>query len=211
MTTEKKASELVRSHVGPPDATEESSDAEARQSGAFARKTLYRPGLGIVLPLVLAAMAFVIFGQSQGSLADAVHSSRVAQERLPDPAPALSDRTDCDEIGSSDLRLPSEGLWFQSNCLTIPELPLMASTTNCNRTSLNASEFIEVSPGLHVFRQTESSRAYLWYATSEVCFDLVSDRVVTAICTDQAVSFSWETSVCSENGGVLAWVNGRSN
>ena len=131
-----------------------------------------------------------------------------AGSQLPE-IPQLSDRADCREIGRSDLRSPAEGLWFESNCVVLPEPPLVANVTNCNRTWLDPMEFAQVSPGLYVSRQTPSSPAYLWYASSETCFDLVSGRIVAAVCADQTVSFSWNKNVCSDHGGVLAWVNGR--
>jgi len=93
--------------------------------------------------------------------------------------------------------------------LTIPVSPLLADTPNCNRTSLDPAEFTLVAPGLYVFQQTPASLAYLWYASSETCFELVSSRVVTAVCADQTVSFNWKASACSVHGGVLAGVNAR--
>ena len=196
----------------PSASSEERSTAEAVRFGALshATKTPYLLlWFGGFVSVVFGLMILVVIANSEGSPTEGVLSSTLAVGQLPDLTPALADRTNCAEIGRSDLQSPSEGLWFQSNCLAIPELPLTALTTNCNRTFLDRAEFIEVSPGLHVFRQSQASRAYLWYASSDACFDLVSTRVVTAICTDRTVSFDWKTSVCSANGGVLAWVNGR--
>lgn len=164
---------------------------------------------GGFIPVVLVAVAFLVVANSQVRHPVGIRPAALAAEQLTEFSPALDDRASCAEIGSSDLRSPSEGLWFQSNCAPIPEPPLIASTTNCNRTSLDPGEFTEVSPGLYVFRQTWASAAYLWYASSETCFDLVSARVVTAVCADQAVSFNRDASACSAHGGTLAWVNGR--
>jgi hypothetical protein len=160
--------------------------------------------------VVLAVLIFVVLAKSAGRLPVAIGPPAFAAEQLAESSPAPADRTSCSEIGRSDLQLPSEGLWYQSNCIAIPELPLRASTTTCNKTSLNAAEFTKVSSVLYVFRQSAALPAYLWYSSSETCFDLVSARVVTAVCADQAVTFQWNArSACSGRGGVLAWVNGR--
>jgi hypothetical protein len=118
------------------------------------------------------------------------------------------DRTDCGRFGSSDLRSPQEGLWFQANCTGVPDSPAAGNEATCNRTALDPAEFRLIAPGLYVFQQTTASRAYVWYASGEGCFNLVSARVVTVVCADQTVSFSWGKGVCSERGGVLARVNG---
>jgi hypothetical protein len=126
----------------------------------------------------------------------AVHSS-----------PVLPDRTACLDIGTSDLRSPREGLWFQDNCLPEAEGPL-AGTAPCNRSTFDTPEFDQVTSDLHVFRQSPSSFGYLWYAGAEACIDLVSARIVTAVCVDMTVSFRWVADPCAARGGVLTWVNG---
>ena len=118
------------------------------------------------------------------------------------------DRVSCDEFGLSDLRSPAEGVWYQSNCVALP-LSLAANVTTCNRTSMDEADFTPVAPGLFVTHGGSTSAAYLWYASSESCFDLVSTRAVTAVCTDDTVTFGWTSSVCDAHGGVLAWVNGH--
>ena len=86
----------------------------------------------------------------------------------------------------------------------------MATVTDCNRTWLDPVDFGYIAPKLYVFRQTAASDASLWYASSEICFDLVSTRMVTGVCSDQAVSFNWNIKAgCSSHGGILARVNGR--
>jgi hypothetical protein len=161
---------------------------------------------GFIVALVV--LAFVVANAS-GRLPVGVPPPVLAAEQLTEFPRTPVNGTSCEEIGSSDLRSPLEGLWFQSNCIVRPEAPLGAASTSCNRTSLDSAEFREVSPGLYIFRQTPSSHAYLWHSSSETCFDLVSAKVVTAVCADQTVTFNWKTSACSSHGGVLAWVNGR--
>ena len=160
------------------------------------------------MSVVLIVVALVVVASSQRQLTG-VNPPALAAAQLTELPAALANRTSCAEIARSDLRSPPEGLWFESNCLLVPEPPLVANVTNCNRTSLDPTEFTSVAPGLFVTRQTPSSPAYLWYASSETCFDLVSARIVTAVCADQTVSFRWGTGACIAHGGVLAWVNGR--
>ena len=158
--------------------------------------------------IVLAVGTLVLVASLNGWLQPGSSPPAVALEQLAE-IPQLADRANCAEIGSSDLRSPAEGHWFQNNCVQIPTSSLITTTAGCGRESLDPVEFTEVSPGLFVFRQTQGSPAYLWYASSETCFDLVSARVVTAVCANQTVSFDWNASACSVHGGVLAWVNGR--
>ena len=173
-----------------------------------AREEPYLFWFGGFTSIVLVVVAFVVVASSQVRLPFGVRPPAVA-EQVTESSPALA-RTSCAEIGSSDLRSPPEGLWFESNCISPPAPALITNVTNCNRTSLDPAEFTPVAPGLYVTRQTQVSTAYLWYSSSETCFDLVSARVVTAVCADQAVSFEWnKRSACSGHGGVLAWVNGR--
>jgi hypothetical protein len=160
------------------------------------------------MAVVVVVVALVVVANSNGWLPVGVGPPAFAAEQLREFPPALADRTSCAEVESSDLRSPAEGLWYQSNCIPVPEAALVATSTSCNRTSLPAGEFTEVSPGLYVFRQTRTAAAYLWYSTSDACFDLVSARVVTAVCADRTVTFSWKASACSAHGGVVAWVNG---
>jgi hypothetical protein len=80
---------------------------------------------------------------------------------------------------------------------------------SCRRTSTDVPEFTQISPDLYVFRQGQGSAAFLWHASAAGCLDLVSSQVVTAICTDRAISFDWdESSSCASHGGVFTWVNG---
>ena len=165
---------------------------------------------GGFIPVVLVLVAFVIIANPQGWLPAGAGPLALGAGQLAELSPALANRTSCAEIGNSDLRSPSEGVWVQGNCFPIAELPLIASTTSCNRRSLDSGELTVIAPGLYIYRQALGSPAYLWYSSSETCFDLVSARVVTAVCADQAVTFQWNArSACSGHGGVLAWVNGR--
>jgi hypothetical protein len=121
-----------------------------------------------------------------------------------------ADRTDCASIGTSDLLSPLEGVWYQTHCLPASAFPQGVATTSCNRASLAAIDFPQVAPGLFTFRQTESSIAYLWYATSPNCLDLVSGRVVMAVCVDQAISFQSDRRLsCAGHGGLLVRINGN--
>jgi hypothetical protein len=162
---------------------------------------------GMSLVLLVAALFVALNRQAPLALGAPLDPS--AAEGLVEVTRALPDRTSCTEIGRSDLRSPAEGLWVQRNCVAPAQLPSTASVTVCNRTSLDPGEFTEVAPGLHVFRHPSAGQLYLWYASAEGCFDLVSDRVVTAVCRDQSVTFSWSASACSAHGGVLALVNGH--
>lgn len=159
--------------------------------------------------VLLVVGALAVTANSQGWLSLGLRPPAFAAELLTEFSPALADRTSCAEMGSSDLRSPPEGVWYQANCVPAFALPLIAPITSCNRTSLDLAEFTEVSPGLYVFRQAGATSAYLWFASSGGCFDLVSTRVVSAVCADQTVSFSWSKRACSSHGGVLTWVNGR--
>lgn len=161
------------------------------------------------LSVVLVVVALVIAMNREAPLALGAPLGASAAGRSAEVSPALPNRTSCTEIGRSDLRSPSEGLWVQRNCAAASQVPLTPSVTSCNRTSLDPREFTEVAPGLHVFRHPSAGQSYLWYASSEACFDLVSDRVVTAVCSDHTVTFSWSASPCSGHGGVLALVNGH--
>ncbi len=203
--------QLLRSRTRLLDSIEDRSRDEAVRLGGptAARDEPYLLWLGVLLAVVLV-VGFVLFASSGGRSPTSVALAAPGVEGSRELTPAPAGRTSCEAIGSSDLRVPTEGVWFQSNCVPILEGPLVASTTSCNRTSLTAGEFTAVSDGLYVYRRAPAATAYLWYASSEACFDLVSARVVTAVCVDQAVSFAWDArSACSRHGGVLAWVNGR--
>jgi hypothetical protein len=161
-------------------------------------------------------VVLVVAGVLWSSGSDAGLTARVlpitaSAEQSTDGLQSLLNRSSCAEVGASDLQLPSEGLWFQSNCLAPSQPALVAPmATTCNRTSLDPAEFTGVSPDLYVYRQARASTAYLWYASSEACFDLVSTRSVTAVCADYFVSFQWNARLaCSGHGGVLALVNGH--
>jgi hypothetical protein len=121
-----------------------------------------------------------------------------------------ADRTSCAAIGTSDLLSPTEGVWYQTHCLPASAFPQGVATTSCNRPTVAAIEFRQVAPGLFVFRQSESSPAYLWYATTPNCLDLVSGRVVTAVCVDRAISFQSDLRLsCLSHGGILVRINGN--
>jgi hypothetical protein len=210
--TEKKMVEPRQISARVLESVEERAAGEAKRFGALngGRQEPYLKWAGGFICIVLAAVALAVIANSTGWLSFGNRPTALAAEQATAFLPARANRASCAEIGSSDLRLPAEGLWFQSNCVAVPELPFTALTTSCNRTRLGAAEFTEVSPRLFIFRQTLSSTAYLWYSSSESCFDLVSARVVTAVCADQAVTFQWNgRSACSSHGGVLAMVNGR--
>jgi len=173
-----------------------------------ARREPYLVWCGGFICIVLTFAALAGIASSSGWLQLGGSQPAIAADRLTDfPQPA--DRANCAEIGSSDLRSPPEGLWFQANCVAIAESPLMANTASCNRTSLDPAEFTEVASGLYVSRRTPASPGFLWYASAASCFNLVSAGVVTAVCADQTVTFNREANACSDHGGVLAWVNGR--
>jgi len=124
-------------------------------------------------------------------------------------APSPNGRTDCTAIGISDLRSAAEGVWYQSNCTATVGTQANEVSTKCNRTVLDRS-FTPIAPSLFVSRLTPGSLGFLWYASADACFDLVSTRVVTAVCNDQTVSFRQGAhSGCDAHGGVLAWVNAR--
>jgi hypothetical protein len=205
-----KMVESPRTGGRPLESMEERARAEARRFGALpgGRQEPYLLWLGGFICVVLVAVvAFAASPHLFGRLE--VGGPAAAAAAVDSRQFVSADRVTCAEIGGSDLRSPSEGLWFQSSCVPGLDPPLLPFATNCNRTSLNDG-FTLVAPGLYVFRQKQSAPAYLWYGSSETCFDLVSDKVVTAVCADEAVSFKWNArSACSDHGGVLVWVNGR--
>ena len=207
--TEKNGQAIERSSAAPFHGRRSRTEVIRFEELTGARREPYLVWFGGFICIVLAVAELAVIASSNGWLQLGRSPPAVAAEQLTEFSPAVANRTSCAEIGSSDLRSPLEGLWFQHNCLTIPVSPLLADTPNCNRTSLDPAEFTLVAPGLYVFQQTPASLAYLWYASSETCFELVSSRVVTAVCADQTVSFNWKASACSVHGGVLAGVNAR--
>jgi hypothetical protein len=158
--------------------------------------------------LIMGVVALIVLASSSGWLQPGKSLQVVAAEALSESSPGLADRTTCAEFGSSDLRSPSEGVWFQGNCVGV-QASLAANSAPCNRTLLDPAEFTLVAPGLYVYRQSLGSRAYLWSSKSDTCFSLVSGRVVTVVCADLTVSFQWIDDACSPHGGVLAAVNAR--
>jgi hypothetical protein len=142
----------------------------------------------------------------------AVVSEAKPVARPPDTGASVTraDRTNCAQIGNSDLHSPLEGIWYQTNCLRASQFPQGVATTSCNRPSLAAAEFRMVAPGLFIYRQTASSPAYLWYATTPNCLDLVSGRVITGVCVNRVISFQSDLrAACSPHGGVLLQINGN--
>jgi hypothetical protein len=164
--------------------------------------------IGGLICAIWAVAALAVIGSSSGWLQSGGSLPVAEAEQSTEPQ-ALANRTSCAEFGGSDLRSPAEGVWFQRNCTARSASLQERSTAECNRTALDPAEFRLVAPGLYVFTQGPASRAYLWYSSSESCFDLVSARVVTVVCTDQTVSFDWSAGACSAHGGVLASVNAR--
>ena len=138
--------QLLRSRARPPDSIEERSRAEAVRFGATSgvREEPYLLWFGGFISVVLVVVAFVVVANSQGRLPVGVRPPAFAAEQLTEFSPALTHRTSCAEIGSSDLRSPSEGLWFQSNCMAVAPVPLVATSTSCNRTWLDPTEFASV-------------------------------------------------------------------
>jgi hypothetical protein len=190
-----------------PDDTDESEEDWEAESGLFSSFTRpYLFALGGLISLALIAVMFVATGPPlQGLLASFGPPAMAANE--PGPSSPAVDRSSCLEIGSSDLRSPAEGLWFQANCAAgVSERSPTSGA--CNRNALDPVGFTEISPGLHIFRQSWASSGYLWYAGSDGCFSLVSSRIVTVVCVDLTVSFKWDAGACSSHGGVLTWVNG---
>jgi hypothetical protein len=208
--TEKKIVEPSRSRGRPLASMDERAKAEARQFGALpgGRGEPYLLWLGGFMCVLLAVVVLAAIASSYGLLQLGRSLPAVAAEQSSE-SPHVAGRSNCAEIGGSDLRSPSEGLWFQSSCITTVEPPLLPFITKCNRTSLDDG-FTLLAPGLYVFRSPQSAAAFLWYGSAETCFDLVSEKIVTAVCADRAVSFKWNArSACSVHGGVLAMVNGR--
>ena len=107
------------------------------------REEPYLTWVGI-LAVVLGMIALVLVANLPGQLSIGVQSAAGAAGPLAESSSALASRTSCAEIGSSDLRSPSEGVWFQDNCLSVPGAPLLAPDTSCNRTSLDPAEFREI-------------------------------------------------------------------
>src|SRR3990172_1245451 len=121
----------LSSRVRPPESIEERSRAEAVRFGApsGAHEEPYLFWLGGFTSIVLVVVAFLAVANSQGRLPFGVRPLAVAAEQVTEVSSALANRTSCVEIGSSDLRSPSEGLWFESNCKSPPAPALIANVT----------------------------------------------------------------------------------
>ena len=169
----------------------------------------YLAWFGGLACLVFMATLVAVLAITNGWLHAGPSVPAVAAEPLTQSTPAVTNTTTCDELAQSEPRSPAELLWFHDNCTSLPGSLLLADTGKCNRKALDPSEFTLVAPELYVFRQTPGSRAYVWYSSSDTCFDLASGRVVAAICGDRTMVFTEGESACSPHGGVLAWVNGR--
>jgi len=163
---------------------------------------------GGVLSVVILVVAFAILANPLGWLNVGQTAPALATGRGTTP-PTVGLRTTCAEFHSGgELLSPEEGVWFQGHCVSNVSL-VDGVAPSCRRTSTDAPEFTQVSADLYVFQQGQGSAAFLWHASAERCLDLVSSQIVTAICADRAVTFSWdERSACSSHGGVIAWVNG---
>jgi hypothetical protein len=162
---------------------------------------------GGIAVIVLGVLFVAAAAQLNGWLKPVKALPVAAAAGLIDDSPGSVNRTSCAEFGTSDLGSPAEGVWFQANCTGSPAASLEGSRGECNRTSLDPSKFAMIAPGLYVFNGPPASRAFLWYASAENCFSLVSGRVVTVVCADQTVSFRWSDGACAVHGGVLARVN----
>ena len=185
--------------------------AEARRFGALngGRPEPYLKWFGGFICVLLAVVVLAAIAHTYRSTGAGIPPTNAGATGLAPYPQAVADRRSCAEIGGSDLRSPAEGVWFQASCLASREPSLTALITDCNRVALD-DRFALVAPGLYVFRPTQSSGAFLWYARSATCLDLVSTRAVTAVCVDQTVSFNWNArAACATHGDVLAWVNGR--
>jgi hypothetical protein len=164
--------------------------------------------IGALTCVVFTVIAMTVIAITGGWLPPGGSTPAIAAAPSTEFSPVLPDRTECAEFGSSDLRSPAEGVWYQANCAgtTAPE---RVGSAECNRTSLDPVNFRQVAPGLFVYSRTPTSPAYLWYASSDTCYHLVSAKVVTVVCADETVSFNWNDDACSAHGGVLAKVNAR--
>jgi hypothetical protein len=117
-------------------------------------------------------------------------------------------RTNCDAINNSDLHSPAEGVWAQAHCSS-GTASQQINPSGCNRTDLEAPGFAHLDGDLYTYRRSAGSTVFLWYGSAADCFNPVSDRVATAVCRDQTVSFAWDmNAACGTHGGVLARVNG---
>lgn len=163
---------------------------------------------GGVLVVVLLVVAFAILANPMGWLNVGLPTPALATEQGTTPS-TVGLRTTCAEFPSGgDLLSPEEGVWFQGHCISKVSL-VDGVAPSCRRTSTDAPEFTQISADLYVFQQGQGSAGFLWHASDAACFDLVSSQIVTAICADRTVSFSWDgRSACASHGGVFAWVNG---
>ena len=161
-----------------PRSSEDPSRIEDARFGALSHrggwpKLRSFPAFMFAFSTLVLAVAFALFTNSlRWPSAD---RSTVAAERPDASSAAQASRLTCAEIGTSDLRSPAEGLWFQESCLVAANLT-PAATTACNRTVLDEAEFVRLSEGLFVFRQKTASTAYLWYSGTPDCFNLVDSE-----------------------------------
>jgi hypothetical protein len=195
--------------LGAREAGEQPSDE--RWASESRLSTPQEPGLicfGGVLAVVIGVVAFAILANPLGWLNVGPPAAAMATEQG-DALQTAGMRTTCAEfVNNGELQSPEEGVWYQGHCVSTVSL-VDGVAPSCRRTSANAPEFTQVAQDLYVFRQGQGSAAFLWHASAEACLDLVSSQIVTAVCADRAVTFSWdERSACSSHGGVIAWVNG---
>lgn len=193
-----------KSPAHPSSSRQPIAVAEADQSNQSPRKLVRVAVLVGIVAVVLASLAAI---ESGGVFQSERPQTASADVQVVEIKAAQTARTNCADIGFSDLRSPAEGVWFQTNCSPSVSTSSNQVSTACNRTSMDKS-FTPIGPGLFVSRLNPGAEGFLWYASADACFDLVSVRVVTAVCVDQRVSFnSGRTGGCSGHGGVLAWVN----
>ena len=163
---------------------------------------------GGVLALVIGVVTFAILANPLGWLNVGLPTPALATEQGT-AASTVGLRTTCAEfVVGGELQSPEEGVWFQGHCVSSVSL-VDGVAPACRRTSTDAPEFTQIAPDLYVFQQGQGSVAFVWHASADRCFDLVSSQVVTAICANRAISFDWdESSTCASHGGVVTWVNG---
>lgn len=170
--------------------------------------------LASVMLLVLAGALTAARGSPAWSASEAVAEGGTGPGHIEHGGGSVTPRrqpprTDCAAIAGTDLRSPEEGLWYERNCATLSAHQPASTVTTCNRTEMKPDEFREIGPGLFIYRGDRSDHAYLWYQSAPECFDLVSSRLVTAVCVDMTVTFRWGPDACARHGGTLAQVNGR--
>ena len=132
--------------------------------------------IGALTCVIFTVIAMMVIAPTGGWLPPGGSTPAIAAAPSTESSPVPSDRTECAEFGSSDLRSPAEGVWYQANCASTVA-PGRVGSAECNRTSLDPVDFRLVAPGLYVYKQTPTSRASLWHASSDTCFHLVSAKV----------------------------------